>query len=71
VLIAGAWFLPIFNDRSPDFRALALSAAGSAVYTGAAVIAVAVVAQLVWRRSAADDAGTAPEVSNCWRMLTG
>jgi hypothetical protein len=55
----------------PTAPALAVQAAGPALYTGVLVAIVSLVIRMVLGRPASEEVGAAPTVSNQWRRLTG
>src|SRR5262249_24042348 len=69
-LVASSNFRVLADGRTPDPAALALSAAGAAVYTGLLVAILSLAARLVWCDPSDDDAAAVRAVSNKWRMLT-
>jgi hypothetical protein len=69
-LVASSSFRVLADARTPHLPTVALSATGSAVYTGLLVAILSQVVWLVWRDPNDDDAVVVPAVSNKWRMLT-
>jgi rod shape-determining protein MreD len=57
------------DGRTLDLGTLAMSAAGSAIYTGVLVAVISLAASLVGR-DRTENATALPAVSNRWRMLT-
>jgi rod shape-determining protein MreD len=70
VVVASTSVWVLADGRTPELATLAVSAAGSAIYTGLLVAALSLAAQLVRRDATNDDADAVPLVSNKWKMLT-
>lgn len=70
VLLAVQFWHSLAEGRTRDFTAVAIHAAGSAVYTGLVVAGAAYALRHVAPASADRTDPSSPSVSNKWRMLT-
>jgi rod shape-determining protein MreD len=69
-MVATAALRIVFDIRPVDWQGLCIHAAGSAVYSGILVGIAELAIRLVRGKTSENSEGTAPTVSNKWRMLT-
>ena len=69
LLVSPFWHC-LAGGRTLDVVALAINAAGSALYTAIVVFVVSYVIRLVVPGTAERSTAASPSVSNNWRMLT-
>jgi hypothetical protein len=70
VLLGDQFLHNLADGRTNDWLAVAIQAAGSAIYTGLVVLAAAYGLEVVAPAPTQNIVSSAPSVSNHWRMLT-